>query len=43
MARGKKKENLTPEERLQVALVPEKEQPYNTRSRVVLDTVRNIY
>lgn len=28
MARGKKKENLTPEERLQVALVPEKEQPY---------------
>ena len=28
MARGKKKETLTPEERLQVALVPESEQPY---------------
>lgn len=28
MARGKKKENLTPEERLQAALVPESEQPY---------------
>ena len=28
MARGKKKETLTPEERLQVALVPEDEQPY---------------
>lgn len=28
MARGKKKETLTPEERLQVALVPEGEQPY---------------
>ena len=28
MARGKKKEILTPEERLQVALVPESEQPY---------------
>ena len=28
MARGKKKEPLTPEERLQVALVPESEQPY---------------
>lgn len=27
MARGKKKETLTPEERLQVALVPESEQP----------------
>lgn len=28
MARGKKKENLTPEERLQAALVPDWEQPY---------------
>ena len=28
MARGKKKETLTPEERLQAALVPECEQPY---------------
>lgn len=28
MARGKKKEILTPEERLQAALVPENEQPY---------------
>lgn len=28
MARGKKKEILTPEERLQTALVPESEQPY---------------
>ena len=28
MARGKKKETLTPEERLQAALVPENEQPY---------------
>lgn len=28
MARGKKKETLTPEERLQAALVPESEQPY---------------
>ena len=28
MARGKKKESLTPEERLQAALVPESEQPY---------------
>lgn len=28
MARGKKKEFLTPEERLQAALVPESEQPY---------------
>ncbi len=28
MARGRKKENLTPEERLQAALVPESEQPY---------------
>ncbi|WP_373163810.1 restriction endonuclease subunit S [Agathobaculum sp. Marseille-P7918] len=28
MARAKKKENLTPEERLQAALVPESEQPY---------------
>ena len=28
MARGKKKEMLTPEERLQAALVPESEQPY---------------
>ena len=28
MARGKKKESLTPEERLQAALVPENEQPY---------------
>lgn len=28
MARGKKKETLTPEERLQVALVPVSEQPY---------------
>lgn len=28
MAKVKKKENLTPEERLQVALVPENEQPY---------------
>lgn len=28
MARGQKKENLTPEERLQAALVPESEQPY---------------
>ena len=28
MARGKKTETLTPEERLQVALVPESEQPY---------------
>lgn len=28
MARGRKKENLTPEERLQGALVPESEQPY---------------
>ncbi len=29
MARGKKKEALTPEERLQAALVPESEQPYS--------------
>ena len=29
MARGKKKETLTPEERLQAALVPEREQPYS--------------
>ena len=29
MARGQKKESLTPEERLQAALVPENEQPYN--------------
>lgn len=28
MARGKKKEILTPEERLQAALVPVSEQPY---------------
>ena len=28
MARGKKKETMTPEERLQAALVPESEQPY---------------
>ena len=28
MPRGKKKETLTPEERLQAALVPESEQPY---------------
>ena len=28
MARGKKKESLTPEERLQAALVPESEKPY---------------
>lgn len=28
MAKAKKKENLTPEERLQAALVPESEQPY---------------
>ena len=28
MARRKKKETLTPEERLQAALVPESEQPY---------------
>ena len=28
MARGKKKETLTPEERLQATLVPESEQPY---------------
>lgn len=28
MARGKKKESMTPEERLQAALVPESEQPY---------------
>ena len=28
MAKGKKKESLTPEERLQAALVPESEQPY---------------
>ena len=28
MARDKKKETLTPEERLQAALVPESEQPY---------------
>lgn len=28
MARGKKKETLTPQERLQAALVPESEQPY---------------
>lgn len=28
MTRGKKKESLTPEERLQAALVPESEQPY---------------
>ena len=28
MARGRKKENLTPEERLQAALVPQSEQPY---------------
>ena len=28
MARGKKKDSLTPEERLQAALVPESEQPY---------------
>ena len=28
MARGRKKENLTPEELLQAALVPESEQPY---------------
>lgn len=28
MSRGKKKESLTPEERLQAALVPESEQPY---------------
>ena len=28
MARGKKKETLTPEERLQAALMPESEQPY---------------
>ena len=29
MARGKKKETLTPEERLQATLVPESEQPYS--------------
>ena len=28
MAKGKKKESLTPEERLQATLVPESEQPY---------------
>ena len=28
MAKGKKKENLTPEERLQAALVPDSERPY---------------
>ena len=28
MAGGKKKETLTPEDRLQAALVPESEQPY---------------
>lgn len=31
MAKDKKKEDLTPEERLQAALVPDWEQPYKVR------------
>lgn len=42
MARGKKKESLTPEERLQAALVPDWEQPYKVPENwcwVTLDSI----
>ncbi|MBC5687474.1 restriction endonuclease subunit S [Mediterraneibacter sp. NSJ-55] len=42
MAKGKKKENLTPEERLQAALVPDSEQPYKVPENwcwVTLDSI----
>ena len=42
MAKGKKKENLTPEERLQAALVPDWEQPYKVPENwcwVTLDSI----
>ena len=45
MARGKKKENLTPEERLQEALVPDWEQPYKVPENwcwVTLDSTTSI-
>lgn len=42
MARGKKKENLTFEERLQAALVPESEQPYKVPKNWCWTRMENI-
>lgn len=42
MARGKKKETLTPEERLQAALVPENEQPYKVPKNWCWTRMENI-
>ena len=45
MARGKKKETLTPEERLQAALMPDWEQPYKVPENwcwVTLETTTSI-
>lgn len=42
MARGKKKETLTPEERLQAALVPEREQPYKVPGNWCWTRMENI-
>lgn len=42
MARGKKKETLTPEERLQAALVPESEQPYKVPENWCWTRMENI-
>lgn len=46
MARGKKKGNLTPEERLQAALVPDWEQPYKVPENwcwVRIDAISKVY
>ena len=46
MARGKKKGNLTPEERLKVALVPNLEQPYKVPENwcwVRIDAISKVY
>lgn len=42
MARGKKKETLTPEERLQAALVPESKQPYKVPGNWCWTKMENI-
>lgn len=42
MARGKKKETLTPEERLQAALVPENKQPYKVPKNWCWTRMENI-
>ena len=42
MARGKKKENLTPEERLQAALVPDWEQPYKVPENWCWTRISNV-